>query len=88
VPVLGIVIDGYILYEGFFVAELGLPFKTGSSIVWFSVAWAVVGIGWAIRWARKRDLRSVSLTRLDADAASSRRGYGQDPGKVANHGRM
>jgi amino acid transporter len=69
VPVLGIVIDGYILYQGFFVAELGLPFKTGSSIVWFSLAWAVVGIGWAIRWARKRDLRSVSLTRLDADAA-------------------
>ncbi|MCW2879308.1 MAG: family permease [Sphaerisporangium sp.] len=68
VPILGIVIDGYILYEGFFVALLGLPFKTGSSIVWLALAWSVVGIGWAIRWTRKRDLRSVSLTRLDAEA--------------------
>jgi hypothetical protein len=34
----------------------------------FSVLWAVVGIGWAVRWARKRDLRSVSLTRLETDA--------------------
>ncbi|WP_164836530.1 APC family permease [Actinacidiphila soli] len=68
VPVLGIIIDGYILYQGFFVAELGLPFKTGGSIVLFSLLWAVVGIGWAVRWARKRDLRSVSLTTLETDA--------------------
>lgn len=66
-PVLGIVIDGYILYDGFFVAELGQPFKTGSSIVWFSLAWAIAGIAWTIQKARKNDLRSVSLTRLDAD---------------------
>jgi amino acid transporter len=62
VPVAGIIIDGYILYKGFFVSELGLPFKTGSSIVWFSLAWAVIGIGWAWWWSRRRQLSSISLS--------------------------
>jgi len=61
IPVAGIVIDGYILYKGFFVTELALPFKIGSSIVWFSVAWAVIGIIWALWWTRRRQLSSISL---------------------------
>jgi amino acid transporter len=61
IPVAGIVIDGYILYKGFFVTELALPFKIGSSIVWFSLAWAVIGIGWAWWSSRRRSLASISL---------------------------
>ena len=61
IPVAGIIIDGYILYKGFFVTELALPFKIGSSIVWFSVAWAVIGIAWAFWWTRRRRLSSISL---------------------------
>lgn len=61
IPVAGIVIDGYILYKGFFVTELALPFKIGSSIVWFPVAWAVIGIAWALWWTRRRQLSSISL---------------------------
>ncbi len=62
IPVAGIVIDGYILYKGFFVSEISLPFKTGSSIVWFSLAWAVIGIFWALWWSRRRHLSSISLS--------------------------
>ena len=62
IPVAGIVIDGYILYKGFFVSEISLPFKTGSSIVWFSLAWAVIGIFWALWWSRRRRLASISLS--------------------------
>ncbi|MBO0769885.1 MAG: APC family permease, partial [Actinobacteria bacterium] len=61
-PVAGIVIDGYVLYKAFFVSEISLPFKSGSSIVWFSLAWAVIGIGWALWWARRRHLNSISLS--------------------------
>lgn len=61
IPVAGIAIDGYILYKGFFVSEISLPFKTGSSIVWFSVAWALIGIVWAVWWYRRRQLSSISL---------------------------
>jgi len=61
IPVAGIAIDGYILYKGFFVSEISLPFKSGSSIVWFSVAWALIGIAWAYWWYRRRQLSSISL---------------------------
>jgi amino acid transporter len=61
IPVAGIIIDGYILYKGFFVTELALPFKSGSSIVWFALAWAVIGIIWAWWWSRRRSLASISL---------------------------
>jgi amino acid transporter len=61
IPVAGIAIDAYILYKGFFVSELSLPFKTGSSIVWFSLAWAVIGIFWALWWTRRKHLASISL---------------------------
>jgi amino acid transporter len=62
IPVAGIVIDGYILYKGFFVSEISLPFETGSSIVRFSLAWAVIGIAWALSWSRRRHLASISLS--------------------------
>jgi hypothetical protein len=60
--VLGIVIDGYILYKGFFVSEISLPFATGSSIVWFSLAWTVLGIFWTLWWRSRRKLSTISLT--------------------------
>ena len=48
--------------QGFFVsARSRLPFKTGSSIVWFSLAWAVIGMVWAFWWSRRRRLTSISL---------------------------
>ena len=62
IPVAGIVIDVYILYKAFFVSEISLPFKSGSSIVWFSVGWAVIGIVWALWWTRRRRLASISLS--------------------------
>jgi amino acid transporter len=62
VPVAGIAIDGYILYKGFFVAEISAPFKSGSSIVWFSLAWAVIGIFWALWWSSRKRLASISLS--------------------------
>jgi amino acid transporter len=62
VPVAGIGIDVYILYKAFFASEISLPFKTGSSIVWFSVAWAVIGIVWALWWRSRRRLSSLSLS--------------------------
>ncbi|MCW2598690.1 MAG: amino acid permease [Frankiales bacterium] len=69
VPVLGVVIDGYILYQGFFMSTIGQPFKTGGSIVTFSLAWAVLGILWVLWWKSKRDLSSISLTNAETDAA-------------------
>ena len=48
--------------SAFFVSEISLPFTTGSSIVWFSVAWAVIGIFWALWWTRCRRLASISLS--------------------------
>jgi amino acid transporter len=66
VPVLGVVIDGYILYQGFFKSLEGAPFKTGGSIVLFSLVWSVVGVAWVLWWRSKRDLATVTLT--DAEA--------------------
>jgi amino acid transporter len=68
VPFLGVVIDGYILYQGFFVSSLAQPFKTGGSIVTFSVTWAVLGILWALWWRSRRDLSAISLTNVETDA--------------------
>jgi amino acid transporter len=62
IPVIGIGIDSYILYKSFFASELSLPFKTGSSIVWFSLAWAVLGMIWAIGWRMRRPLDTLRLS--------------------------
>lgn len=67
VPALGVIIDGYILYQSFFVSSLSQPFKTGGSIVTISVVWSVIGIAWALRWRFKRDLSSISLTNAEAE---------------------
>jgi amino acid transporter len=54
VPLLGIAIDGYVIYYAFFRTLLELPFKQGSSIVWVGIAWEVVGICWtAVAWLRR-----------------------------------
>jgi amino acid transporter len=68
-PALGIIIDGYILYKAFFATELGQPFRTGSSIVWFALAWSAIGVLWVWRQASKRRLREISLTTLQEDLA-------------------
>jgi amino acid transporter len=63
VPVLGIAIDAWLLYEAFFKALLGQPFTVdggGSSIVWVSLAWAGIGGVWAaIALRRGRDQGTV-----------------------------
>ena len=62
VPVLGIGIDAYILYKGFFATEISLPFATGSSIVWFSLAWTALGVVWTLWWRSRRKLSAISLS--------------------------
>jgi amino acid transporter len=71
IPVLGIGIDGYILYRGFFSAELSLPFRTGSSIVWFSLIWAAIGVAWTLWWASRRNLREVASVEQIAEAVQT-----------------
>src|SRR5919198_398174 len=54
VPLLGIAIDGYVIYYAFFRTLLSLPFKQGSSIVWVGVAWEVLGLCWTMAvWLRR-----------------------------------
>jgi hypothetical protein len=50
VPALGPAIDGYVLYTVFLQNLLGKPFKSGGSIAWLSLAWAILGMIWAA-WA-------------------------------------
>ena len=54
IPVAGIIIDLYILYRGFFVAQLALPFRTGSSVVWLALVLAIAGAVWAWWGLRRR----------------------------------
>jgi amino acid transporter len=62
VPVLGIAINLYILYKGFFQAYLSAGFQMGISIVLVAVAWAVVGIFWAAwQWRRRRAVVEAEL---------------------------
>jgi amino acid transporter len=60
-PLLGIGVCGYILWGAFFDTLLGGDFKTQASIVWFSLAWAVLGIVWVVYQATRRNLSEVSL---------------------------
>jgi amino acid transporter len=54
VPVLGVAIDGYVIWYAFFRTLLELPFKQGSSIVWTGMVWEVLGLGWtAVAWLRR-----------------------------------
>lgn len=79
-PVLGIVIVAYILYRGFFKAELALPFRSGSSIVWFSLIWAAIGIAWTIWWARRRDLARVTSVEALITPPGEQGGHGTAKG--------
>jgi amino acid transporter len=54
IPGLGIVIDGYILYKAFFVAYMSENFQLGKSIVFLSLAWAVLGAIWAAYRGRRQ----------------------------------
>jgi hypothetical protein len=54
VPLLGIAIDGHVIYCAFFRTLLNLPFKQGSSIVWAGAAWELPGVCWtAVAWRRR-----------------------------------
>ncbi|MHB1873811.1 MAG: APC family permease [Streptosporangiaceae bacterium] len=53
VPVVGILIDGFVLYRGFFVSLWGAGFEMGQSIIYFSVLWAVLGAAFAYWRLRK-----------------------------------
>jgi amino acid transporter len=61
VPILGIAVCGWVIYEGFFKVELGQPFKTGSSIVIFSCAYAVLVAVLVIARGRRRDRVAVAV---------------------------
>jgi amino acid transporter len=60
-PLIGMAVCGYILWAAFFDTLLGGDFKTQASIVWFSLAWAALGIGWVAFHASRRNLSQVSL---------------------------
>jgi amino acid transporter len=70
IPILGIVVVVYLLVVGFFQLLLGLPFYTGSSIVWFSLAWAVVGLVWALIVGGRRRGSATDLYEM-SDAVAS-----------------
>lgn len=74
IPVLGIIIDVWILYEAFFKAFLGQPFKVaggGSSIVWLSLIWAAVGTVWAtVALSRRPRGHAASPYVLEGDTAA------------------
>jgi amino acid transporter len=61
IPVLGIIIDGYILYKAFFVAYMGESFQLGKSIVFLSLAWAVLGAIWAVYRGRRQAAASKTI---------------------------
>ncbi len=52
VPVFGMGVLAYALYQAFFVALWGAGFALGQSVIWFCVLWAV--IGGAYVWWRSR----------------------------------
>lgn len=64
VPVLGIAIDAYILYKAFFVAYMSESFQLGKSIVFLSLAWAVLGAIWAIFRARRQAAASKTAPQV------------------------
>jgi amino acid transporter len=53
VPVIGIGLDLYVLWQSFFVALWNGPFATGRSVVLFAVAWCVVAFAY-VTWLRVR----------------------------------
>jgi hypothetical protein len=43
-----------VLYTAFFQNLPGKPVKSGSSIIWLSLAWAILGMIWTARaWTRR-----------------------------------
>ena len=53
VPVIGIGLDLYVLWQSFFVALWDGPFGTGRSVVVFAVAWCLVALAYVV-WLRAR----------------------------------
>jgi amino acid transporter len=74
IPVVGIIVDVWIIYEAFFKAFLGQPFKIaggGSSIVWLSLIWAAIGAVWAtVALTRRPHERGASPYVLEGDPAA------------------
>lgn len=48
VPIIGIGIDLYVLWQSFFVSLLGAGFALGQSVVLFAVVWCVISIGYVV----------------------------------------
>jgi amino acid transporter len=67
VPVLGAAIIVWLYVEGFFKTFLPLPFKTGSSIVWFSLLYTVLAMAAAVVVVRRKKARGGYAVRGDAD---------------------
>jgi amino acid transporter len=68
VPVLGIVIDGYILYRAFFVAYMQESFQLGKSIVFLSIAWTLIGAIWAVLRGTRQQAGLAARARVHATA--------------------
>jgi amino acid transporter len=68
VPVLGIVIDGYILYRAFFVAYMQESFQLGKSIVFLSIAWTLIGAIWAVLRGTRQPAGLAARARVHATA--------------------
>ena len=68
VPVLGIGIDGYILYKAFFVSYMQESFQLGKSIVVLSLAWTVIGAIWAIMRGTRQQSASTPTASVQAVA--------------------
>ena len=83
VPLLGIAIDGCVIYYALFRTLLILPFKQGGSIVWIGVVWEVLGICWvAAVWSR----RSATRRHEPLVATVEERPHAQSSKPEAGHG--
>jgi hypothetical protein len=77
VPALSLAIDGYVLYTAFFQNLLAKPFKSGGSIVWLSLAWAIIGMIWAAcAWARRPAANDQARRLIPADGNATPGSYG------------
>lgn len=74
-PAAGVIIDGWLLYEAFFKAYLGLPFTgpngIGSSIAWVAIGWGVLGILWSAWTIYRRRGQALPLL-FDAEGESAK----------------
>jgi amino acid transporter len=75
VPLIGAIIDAWLLYEAFFKSYISLPFKgtggIGSSIVWIALIWGGIGLVWAgVTVWRRRGAQLPLLFEMGTETAA------------------